>query len=134
MPELSKKELIQIKTLLYSTIVALEIISEEDEMIQQEFGDVEAVVQWRIGEVVAGYMEIKNSLVKAHMDEVHPEPTVTVTLTDPMSAKDLLQGKVDASKLFIKGKIIIEGDTKKAMKLMAVNELVEDYIAILTKK
>ncbi|MHA1378417.1 MAG: SCP2 sterol-binding domain-containing protein [Candidatus Helarchaeota archaeon] len=133
MTDLTNKELIQIKTLLYSTIVALEIISEEDEMIQQEFGDTEAIVQWKIGNVVAGYMEIKNSVVKAHMDEVHPDPTVTVVLSDPLSAKDLLNGKVDATKLFIKGKITIEGDAKKAMKLMAVNELVEDYISILTK-
>ncbi|NVM05107.1 MAG: SCP2 sterol-binding domain-containing protein [Candidatus Helarchaeota archaeon] len=134
MSEWSKKDIIQVKTLLYSTIVSLEIISEEDEMVQGEFGDVEAVIQWKIGDVAAGYMEIKNSRVKAHMDIIHPDPTVIITLTDPVAARDLLNGRADATKLFMKGKILVEGDTKKAMKLLSVNELVEDYIMILTKK
>ncbi|MFX1449495.1 MAG: SCP2 sterol-binding domain-containing protein [Promethearchaeota archaeon] len=134
MGELSKKEIIEIKTLLYSTIVSLEIISEEDEMVQGEFGDVEAVIQWKIGDIAAGYMEIKNSKAKAVMDAVHPDPTVLITLTDPIVARDLLNGRADATKLFMKGKILVEGDTKKAMKLLSVNELVEDYIMILTKK
>lgn len=134
MSELSKKDLIKVKTLLYSTIVSLEIISEEDEMVQGEFGDVEAIIQWKIGDVAFGYMEIKNSTAKAHMDKVHPNPTVSITITDPISARDLLNGRADATKLFMKGKILVEGDTKKAIKFLSVNELVEDYIMILTKR
>lgn len=134
MSEISQKDIIQVKTLLYSTIVSLEIISEEDEMIQREFGDIEAAIQWKIGDVAAGYIEIKGSRAKAYMDEVHPDPTVIITLTDPATARDLLNGKADASKLFMKGKILVEGDTKKAMRLLSVNELIQDYITILTKR
>ncbi len=134
MSEISKKDLIQVKTLLYSTIVSLEIISEEDEMVQGEFGDIEAVIQWKIGDVAAGYMEVKDSKVKAHMDKVHPDPTVIITFTDPITARTILNGRADATKMFMKGKLLVEGDTKKAMKLLSVNELVEDYIMILTKK
>ena len=134
MSELSKKEIIQIKTLLYSTLISLEIISEEDEMVQGEFGDIEAIIQWKIGNIAAGYMEIKNSKAKAYMDAIHAHPTVTITLMDPISARDLLNRKADATKLYMKGKILIDGNTKKAVKLMSVNELIGDYIAILTKK
>lgn len=133
MSDIAIRDIIQVKTLFFSNMVALEIISEEDEMVQKEFGDMEAVIQWKIGEIAAGYVEIKNSKSKLYMNAIHPNPIVTITFTDIQSAKDILNGKADATKLFLKGKILIEGDLKKGLKLMSVNELLNDYITFFKK-
>ncbi|MHA1386464.1 MAG: SCP2 sterol-binding domain-containing protein, partial [Candidatus Helarchaeota archaeon] len=43
-------------------------------------------------------------------------------------------GKGNAAKAFIKGKIVIEGDTKHAMKLINLNELLTDYYDYVKEK
>ena len=62
------------------------------------------------------------------------KPTVTIKLSDLKTARALMTGKGDAAKAFIKGKILIEGDTKGAMKLMNLNELLTDYYDYVKEK
>ncbi|MHA1378920.1 MAG: SCP2 sterol-binding domain-containing protein [Candidatus Helarchaeota archaeon] len=129
MENINIKDIIQIKTLLYSNMVAFELISEEDEMVQEEFNKFDAVIQWKIGDLIFGYLTIKNSKPKLKMNAIHDNPTVTITISDMKAAKMLLKGKTDASRLFFKGKIQIDGDLKEGLKIFTASELLEDYIA-----
>ncbi|MHA1384560.1 MAG: SCP2 sterol-binding domain-containing protein [Candidatus Helarchaeota archaeon] len=129
MSDVTVKDIIQIKTLLFSNIYAFELIAQEDEMVQEEFGKLEAVIQWIIPNVVSGYLEIKDSKPKLFMNAEYENPTVTITFTDIQTAKDVLNGNADVTKLFLKGKVLVEGDLKKGMKIFTATELLEDYIA-----
>ena len=123
------KDIIQVKSLLFSNMYAFELISQEDEMIQEEFGTFEAVIQWNIPGVVSSYLEIKDSKPKLYMNAKHQNPTVIITFKDIQTAKDVLNGNADSIKLFIKGDVLVEGDLKKGLKIFKATELLEDYIA-----
>ena len=123
------KDIIQVKSLLFSNMYAFELISQEDEMIQEEFGNLEAVIQWSIPNILSSYLEIKDSKPKLYMNAEHDNPTVKITFKDIQTAKDVLNGNADSTKLFIKGDVLVEGDLKKGLKIFKATELLEDYIA-----
>ncbi len=128
MSDVSIKDMIQIRTLFYSNMVALEIIADEDEMVQGELGETPAVIQWKIEGIAAGYIMITNGKPKLYMDAIHPEPTITITFADARTARTILNGNGDVTKAFIKGQVQIDGDLKKGLKLLAINEVFQDYI------
>lgn len=129
------EELIKAKTLIYSFLVMYEEASKVDEMIQEEIGDFEAIIQVEVETIdeIYGHFEFKDKRVTSHMNEKHENPDARIILEDQKAVRDFITGAVPAVDLFIKGRLKIKGPDdqaamKKVLKMQSVYELLRFYI------
>ncbi|MHA1377934.1 MAG: SCP2 sterol-binding domain-containing protein [Candidatus Helarchaeota archaeon] len=120
-------EALQVKIILFALMAGFQEITEEDENVQEEIKGVNVLIHVEVENGPQCYLNFKNGAFSGCMEDPGEKPTVTLKLSDLKTARALMTGKGDAAKAFIKGKIQIAGDTKHAMKLMNLSELLSDY-------
>ncbi|MFX1450127.1 MAG: SCP2 sterol-binding domain-containing protein [Promethearchaeota archaeon] len=129
-----EEEALQIKIILFALMAGFQEITEEDENVREEIKGINVIIQIKIIEGPQCFLLFQNGIFKGCMDKEGIKPTVTIKIKDLNTARALLTGKGDAAKSFIKGDILIEGETKHAMKLMNLNELITDYLDYIKEK
>jgi len=122
-----EEEYTQVKIILFAFMSGMQIIADEDENVKKEMKGINVIIQININNGPQCYLLFDDGVFSGAIDVQHPNPTVILTLSDLHTARMLLTGKADGAKMFIKGQIQIEGDYKHAMKLMNLNELLQDY-------
>jgi hypothetical protein len=127
-------EAIQVKIILFALMAGFQEIAEEDENVREEIKGVNVVIQVKIVEGPQCFLLFQNGVFTGCMNGEGLKPTVTIRLKDLETARALLTGKGDAAKSFIRGDILIEGETKHAMKLVNLNELLTDYLDYVKAK
>ncbi len=123
-----------IKVLLHVIVHGIQYISEEDEDFEEELMDFEhAIIQWEIGkdEKVYAYFETKNGHATAVMDIKHDNPTLNLAIEDVAVAIDLLTGKIEGGKAFMKGLLKVDGDLAYIQKFGMAITTVQKYLGIL---
>ncbi|MFX0142217.1 MAG: SCP2 sterol-binding domain-containing protein [Candidatus Hodarchaeota archaeon] len=120
-------EYILSKTLLYGHLIGFQEIAEADENVQIEMKGVNVIIQFNVIDGPKCYFHFNDGSFSGLMDIQHPNPTVNITMSDNKSAIALFSGNGDATRMYIKGDIQIEGDYTDAMKLMSLRELVSEY-------
>jgi len=123
------------KTLIASFLFLYEESSSVDEIIREEIGSFEAVIQIRVKEHddISSYLEFKNKRIFAHVGEIHDSPDATILLNDLQTVMDFISGSVPTIDLFLKGRLQIIGRDqqeamKKVLKLQSIHELLRFYI------
>lgn len=127
-------EALQVKIILFALMAGFQEITEEDENVQEEIRDVNVLIQIQVENGPQCFLRFANGTFKGYMEDIGEKPTVILKLSDLKTARALMTGKGDAAQAFIKGRIQIEGDTKHAMKLMNLNELISDYTDYIKMK
>ena len=129
-----EEEAIQVKIILFALMAGFQEITEEDENVREEIKDINVIIQVKIVEGPQCFLLFQNGMFQGCMDGEGIKPTVTIRLKDLETARALLTGKGNAARSFIKGDILIEGETKHAMKLVNLNELLTDYLDYIKEK
>ncbi len=123
----SQDDYLLAKTLLYGHLIGFQEITEVDENVQIEMKGVNVVIQFNVINGPQCYFHFKDGSFSGVMDVQYPDPNVTITMSDNKSAIALFSGQGNASRMYLKGDIQIDGDYKDAMKLMNLRELVVEY-------
>lgn len=127
------KEILEVKVLLFIMGKGLEEISKTVEDFQDDFSDTTAVIQWKIGDDIKMYFEINEGKFIAHLDQVHNEPNVTLSIEDLDKAKAILRGETDGNSAYMSGDLKIEGDLPLSIKMGQAAEYLRDSLSdILT--
>ncbi|MFX0132626.1 MAG: SCP2 sterol-binding domain-containing protein, partial [Candidatus Hodarchaeota archaeon] len=120
-------EYILAKTLLYAHLIGFQEIAEADENVQIEMKGVNVVIQFNVIDGPKCYFHFNDGSFTGAMDVQHPDPAVTITMSDNKSAIALFSGQGNATRMYLKGDIQIDGDYSDATKLMSLRELVSEY-------
>lgn len=128
---MSMKEVLQSKVLLYIMGKGLEEVSATNEEFQEEFEDLDATIQWVIGDNVKMYLKVEGGKFTAFMDEQAEEPTVTLTVEDYAKAKEILTGATDGTSAYMSGDLKLTGEMSVAMKMGQVTEFIKDALGEL---
>ncbi|MFX1453364.1 MAG: SCP2 sterol-binding domain-containing protein [Promethearchaeota archaeon] len=115
------------KTLLYGHLIGFQEIAEADENVQIEMKGVNVVIQFNVIDGPKCYFHFNDGSFRGAMDVQHPDPAVIITMSDNKSAIALFSGQGNATRMYMKGDIQIEGDYSDATKLMSLRELVSEY-------
>ncbi|MHA1271759.1 MAG: SCP2 sterol-binding domain-containing protein [Candidatus Helarchaeota archaeon] len=126
------KEKLQVKALLYIMLKSLEEISKVDEDLQDELEDFEAVIGWKLADIV-GYQVYKDERITGVIDELPKNPDVILIMEDLSKAAELLRGDLDGTSAYMSGDLKIEGDMQLAMKIGTFTEFIMDYLEPLLK-
>ena len=125
---MSKEEKVCLNVIIGMINYATEEILKFDDEFKNKLEGVSEVVQWKIGNDIAYYTEIKEKNIKGY-DGIATNPTITFEISSEESALKVLTGKIDMAKL---GKEIkISGDASKIQKLAIVMDTVRNYIGDL---
>ena len=127
------KEKLQVKCLFYIMLKSLEEISEIDEDLQDELEDFEAVIGWKIADIV-GYQVFKDGKITGVIDEEDPDADVTLILDELDKGRQLLTGELDGTAAYMSGDLKIEGDMQLAMKVGTFTEFIMDYMGPLLER
>ncbi len=127
-------ELLQVKFILFALMAGFQEIAEEDENVREEIKGINVSIKVKIVDGPQCFLLFQNGTFRGCMDGEGVKPTVVIKLKDLETARALLTGKGDAAKSFMRGDILIEGETKHAMKLVNINELLTDYLDYIKAK
>lgn len=106
-----------------------EIAKFDNEFISKLKG-LNEILQWKIGDDIAMYTEIKNDTIKG-FDGVADNPTVTFTIENVEDALKMLTGQVDANEFI---NIVKVSDADKAAKLAFILQTVGSYAEGLAER
>jgi len=98
-------------------------IAKFDEEFKNKLKDLDEVIQWKIGDDINTYTEIKDQSIKGY-DGISDKATVTFEIENVSDALRLLTGQIDAGELL---NIIKFSDANKAAKLAFITETVASY-------
>ncbi|MFX0186380.1 MAG: SCP2 sterol-binding domain-containing protein [Candidatus Hodarchaeota archaeon] len=122
---MSLEEKISVKVLGSMIGYATEQLAIHDEGFKNKLKGLNEVIQWKIGDDIAYYTEIKDESIKAN-DGISPNPTITFEIEDVSKALSLLTGKIDVAG--IAGDMKISGDAAKIQQLGFILETVAEYM------
>ena len=128
---MSVKEVLQTKVLLYIMGKGLEEVSSTNEEFKEEFEDLDATIQWVIGDNAKMYLKVEGGKFTAFMDADAEEPTVTLTVEDYGKAKEILTGATDGTSAYMSGDLKLTGEMAVAMKMGQVTEFIKDALGEL---
>ncbi len=125
------KQVLSMKVLLYIMGKGLEGISQVNEELQEDLEEIEdgSTIQWKIGEEIRMYLEISEGRITAHLDEEHPEPTVSLIVEDMSKAREILSGAADGTSAYMAGDLKIEGDMPLSMKMGQLAEYLTEALS-----
>ncbi len=127
-------ETLQLKIILFALMAGFQEITEEDKNVQEEIKGINVLIHVKIEDGPGCFLKFKDGVYEGCMEDKGEKPTVIIKVSDLKTARALFTGKGDVAKAFIKGKILIEGETKHAMKLINLNELLTDYYEYIKEK
>jgi len=128
---MSVKEVLQSKVLLYIMGKGLEEVSATNDEFKEEFEDLDATIQWVIGDNVKMYLKVEGGKFTAFMDEQAEAPTVTLTVEDYAKAKEILTGATDGTSAYMSGDLKLTGEMSVAMKMGQITEFIKDALGEL---
>jgi putative sterol carrier protein len=128
---MSVKEVLQTKVLLYIMGKGLEEVSSTNEEFKEEFEDLDATIQWVIGDNAKMYLKVEGGKFTAFMDAEAEEPTVTLTVEDYGKAKEILTGATDGTSAYMSSDLKLTGEMAVAMKMGQVTEFIKDALGEL---
>ena len=120
---MSVEEKVCVKVLGSMISYAAGEIAKFDSEFKNKLKGLNEILQWKIGDDIAMYTEIKNDTIKG-FDGVAANPTVTFAIEDVGDALKMLTGQVDASEFI---NIVKVSDADKAAKLAFILETVGSY-------
>ncbi len=108
---------------------ATEQLAIIDEEFKGKLKGISEVIQWKIGDDIAYYTEIKDQTIKAS-DGTASNPTITFEVPDVSDALALFtqRGDTDITKIISAGKLKINGDAATVQKLGFILETVGEYM------
>jgi len=124
------KEVLQTKVLLYIMGKGLEEISMTNSEFQEEFEDIDATIQWIIGDCKM-YLKVEGGKFTAFLDEQAENPTVTLTIEDYAKGKEILTGATDGTSAYMSGDLKLTGEMQVAMKMGQVTEFLKEALGEL---
>ena len=123
---MSKEEKVCIRVLGSMINYAAGEIAKFDEDFKNQLTGIDEVIQWKVGDDIAYYSEIKDGDFIIG-DGLASSPTITLEIEDVSEALNVLTGKVDLNALI--GKIDISGgDPQKLLQLSFVMQTVREYL------
>lgn len=128
---MSVKDVLQTKVLLYIMGKGLEEVSSTNEEFKEEFEDLDATIQWVIGDNVKMYLKVEGGKFTSFMDAEAEAPTVTLTVEDYGKAKEILTGATDGTSAYMSGDLKLTGEMAIAMKMGQVTEFIKDALGEL---
>ena len=126
---MSKEEKVCIKVLASMINYAAGQLAKFDNDFISKLKGLDEIIQWKIGEDIAYYTEIKDESIRGE-DGIASNPSVTFEISDISEALNLLTGRADITKML--DKIKMSGDAAKIQQLSFIMETVEDYMEGLT--
>lgn len=122
------KEKFQTKILFFIFLKSMEEVSKIDEEMQDELEDMDAKIQWRIGDDIIGYLEIKDGKVKGVIDEELDNPDITMSMESLEKARAMFTGELDGTSAYMSGDLKMEGEMAIGMKLGPLAEVILEYL------
>lgn len=98
-------------------------IAKFDNDFKDKLKGLNEVIQWKIGDDIAYYTEIKDQDIKG-VDGTAPSPTLTFEISDIGVALKLLTAQADMGSL---GDVVKVSDPEKAQQLAFILEKVGEY-------
>ena len=120
---MSDEEKVCVRVLSSMISYAAGEIAKFDEEFKNKLKDLDEVIQWKIGDDINTYTEIKDQSIKGY-DGISDKATVTFEIENVSDALRLLTGQIDAGELL---NIIKFSDANKAAKLAFITETVASY-------
>ncbi|MFX1256540.1 MAG: SCP2 sterol-binding domain-containing protein [Promethearchaeota archaeon] len=108
---------------------ATEQLAIIDNAFKSKLKGINEVIQWKIGDDIAYYTEIKNESIK-NVDGTASNPTITFEIDNVSEALNLLTGRTDISDLV--NKIKVTGEASKVQQLAFLTETVREYMEGIT--
>jgi hypothetical protein len=121
---LSVQEKVCVKVLGSMITYATNQIAKIDEEFGEKLKQLNEVTQWKIGDDIAYYTELRNGVI-TEFEGISDSPTLTFEITDVSKALEMLTGRIDMGTL---GTIIKVSDPAKAMELAFVTQTVAKYL------
>jgi hypothetical protein len=121
---MSIQEKVCVKVLGSMITYATNQIAMMDEEFGNKFKQLNEIVQWKIGDDIAYYTEIKDGKIK-EFEGISKAPTLTFEISDVSKALEMLTGRIDTSSL---AKVITVSDPMKAAKLAFITQTVAKYL------
>ena len=129
-----EKKYFSVKMLMGAIQYAAEQLSELDDTFKQKLAGIDSITQWKVEpNGPNSYTIVKDLKIKSKMYAIHDNPTYTFILKDLDVALDIFQGKIDAMKAIVEGKIKIVGEMINAQKEMFILETLSEYLSDLTR-
>ena len=126
---MSKEEKVCIKVLASMINYAAGQLAKFDNDFISKLKGLDEIIQWKIGEDIAYYTEIKDGSIRRE-DGIASNPSVTFEISDISEALNLLTGRADITKML--DKIKMSGDAAKIQQLSFIMETVGNYMEGLT--
>ena len=100
-----------------------------DDEFKGKLKGLNEVIQWKIGDDIAYYTEIKDETIKSN-DGTASNPTMTFEVPDVSDALALFtqRGDMDIAKIISSGKLKISGDAAKVQQLGFILDTVGKYM------
>lgn len=126
---MSKEEKVSVRILGAMIGYATEQLAKIDEEFKGKLKGINEVIQWKIGDDIAYYTEIKDQTVKA-CDGTASNATMTFEVPNVSDALGLFtqSGDTDITKIISAGKLKITGDAAKVQQLGFILETVGQYM------
>jgi len=126
---MSKEEKVSVRVLGAMIGYATEQLSIIDEDFKGKLKGINEVLQWKIGDDIAYYTEIKDQTIKAN-DGIASNPTITFEVPNVSDALALFtqRGDQDITQIISAGKLKINGDAAKVQQLGFILETVGEYM------
>lgn len=103
-------------------------LAKFDDDVKSKLKGMNEVLQWKIGDDIAFYTEIKDGNVVGS-EGISSNPSLTIEISDVTEALNLLTGKKDITEIVKVAKLI--GDASKFQQLTSVLLTIRDYLSDL---
>ena len=122
---MSIEEKISVKVLGSMIGYATEELAKFDEEFKSKLKGINEVTQWKIGDDIAFYSEIKDGNIKS-FEGIASNPTITFEIEDVSKALKLLTGSINVTDIAKEMKI--SGEASLIQKLSFIMETVAEYM------
>ena len=126
---MSIEEKVSVRVLGAMIGYATEQLAIIDDEFKGKLKGLSEVIQWKIGDDIAYYTEIKDETIKSN-DGTASNPTMTFEVPDVSDALALFtqRGDMDIAKIISSGKLKISGDAAKVQQLGFILDTVGKYM------
>ena len=125
---MSIEEKVCIKVLGKMITYGVSELAKFDDNVRSKLKGMNEVLQWKIGDDIAFYTEIKNENVTGS-EGIASNPSLTIEIGDVTEALNLLTGKKDITEIARIAKLI--GDASKFQQLTSILLTIRDYLSDL---